>query len=175
MEKHMIENTLSLALSYDKRHPVEQVTVRLPARYCRAVQHPTSGVSHRLDRSAQPGVTMRHLLPSTGRSTPDRREFFFSWNFSEPWSKKKSWSLPICSLGKDLNLTYRQKSHWEGTKRVTKSRAGRSQLLLKSPGFRLLFPWRWWTKIHPTPPAVRRIPKGIRLESFISKNSSVPG
>lgn len=171
MEKDTIEKksthfTPSLAASADKRDPAEQGVARIAAG-CgrRATQHPAAAASHPPDRSAQPGVTTQGgawtSLPSTSTAMSHRRGFFyfppkFQWILLE----KKSWSLPISSLGKGLNstfsYTYRQTSHWRG-KQVTKLEDLSSYWNYWDLG--TYFPWRWWSEVHPTSPAVKRIPK----------------
>lgn len=71
MEKDTIEKksthfTLSLAVSANKRDPVEQATARLAAG-CqrRAAQHPATAASRCPDQSAQPGVTMQGATSSS--------------------------------------------------------------------------------------------------------------
>lgn len=132
-------------MSADKRDPAERATAGLTAG-CggRAAQHPPTATSHRLDPSDQPGVTMQGATsPSISKQTHTSYEwiFFFPQTSVNPaW--KKSWSLPICSLGKDLNLmfsyVYRQTGHWRGKLNgLQRPIVGRSQL--KSLGFRHLF------------------------------------
>jgi len=181
-EKKCTKFTLSLAVSADRRDPVELATARLAVGcWRRGAQHPAAAASHRPLRSAQPGVTTQGATsPSIHRQIHASGEdlFFFQISVNSAW--KKSWSLAICPLGKDLNFTfsymYRLTGHcWGKLNRLQSPRLGRSQHPLKSPGFRHLFSLEVMNRSTSRISSSQMNSKtGTGLESVVSKTSSVP-